>query len=163
MPQRERGEVEPRGPTLGAVHQKAEVIVVDVQPHLLVQQGGGLLLGESELLGADLGYLSPCPETPQRQLWVRTAREDEVDVVGEVLYEEGYRRESIVLDYELVVIEHHYHPLRPLGQLVYEDGKRYLAEPLTRGVHAHRKTCPEVFSWRTLGRNLAQRFYNVPP
>jgi hypothetical protein len=86
-----------------------------------------------------------------------------VDVVGEVLYEEGYRRESVVLDYELVVIEHHYHPLGPLSQLVYEHGKCYLAEPLTRGVHPHKKTCPEVFSWRTLGRNLAQRFYNVPP
>ena len=41
---KERGEVDPRGPTLGAVHQEEEeeeVTGVDVQPHLLVQQGGG--------------------------------------------------------------------------------------------------------------------------
>src|SRR5215216_7297995 len=113
---KERGKVDRRGPTLGTVHQEAEVIWVDVQPHLLIQQGGGFLLGEGELLGADLVELSCCPETPQRQLWVGATGENEVDVLGKVLHEEGHRVVTDILGYELVIVEHQYHSLRRLGE-----------------------------------------------
>src|SRR5215207_4959387 len=159
VPQGEGGEVDPRRPPFGTLEQYGEIIGGDVQPHLFVQQVGGFLLGEGKLLGPDLVHLSPCPPPPQRQRRVRAAREDEVDVLGEVLPEEGHRLVRVVLSYELVVIENQYHPTGQLGEPVYEHGKRYLDELLPYGGHRHKNFASEVH----FRHNLAQRLYYVPP
>ena len=158
--QGEGGEVDPRGPPFGTLQQHREVIRADVQPHLLVQQAGGFLLGEGELLGADLVHLSPGPEPPQWQRRVGAAGDDEVDVLGEMLHEEGHRLVRVLLGYELVVIEHHDDPMGQLGELVYERGKRCSDEPLPHGAYSHKNIGPEVLLF---WHNLAQRLYYVPP
>jgi hypothetical protein len=71
--QREGGEVDPRGPPFGTLEQYGDIVRADVQYHLLVQQAVGFLLGEGELLVADLAHLSRGPEPPQWQRWVRAA------------------------------------------------------------------------------------------
>ena len=158
--QGEGGEVDPRRPPFGTLEQYGEVIGADVQPHLLVQQAGGFFLGEGELLGADLVHLSPGPKPPQWQRRVRAARDDEVDVLGEVIHEEGNRLMRVLLGYELVVIEHQYDLIRQLGELVYEGGQRYSDEPLPHSAHSHENIGPEVLAF---WHNPAQRLYYVPP
>ncbi len=56
-----------------------------------------------------------------------------MNVLGEVLHEEGHRLVSVLLGYELVVVEHHYNLIGQLGELVYERGKRCSDEVLPHG------------------------------
>src|SRR5215204_5309996 len=76
-----------------------------------------------------------------------------------MLHKEGHRLVTVVLGYELVVIEHEYYPMGQLGELVYEHGKRALVEPVSLGVHFPNNIGCEVLPWR----NLAQSLHNVPP
>jgi hypothetical protein len=64
-----------------------------------------------------------------------------------------------MLGYELVIVEHQYHSLGQLGELVYEHGKRYLDEPLPYGAHSPNNIGCEILFWH----NLAQRLYHVHP
>src|SRR5215211_4545599 len=158
--QGEGGEVDPRRPPFGTLEQHREVIGADAKPHLLVQQAIGFILGEGELLGADLVHLSLGPKPSQWQRRVRAARDDDVDVLGEVLQEEGHRVMRALLGHELVVIEHQYDSLGQLGELVYERGKRNSDEPLPHGTHSQKNICSEVLPF---WHNAAQRLYYVPP
>ena len=97
---------------------------------------------------------------PQWQRRVSAAGDDEVDVLGEVLHEEGHRLMRVLLGYELVVIEHQYNLIGQLGELVYERGERESGEPLPHGAHSHKNIGSEVlFLWH----NPTQRLYYVPP
>src|SRR5215218_340055 len=158
--QGEGGEVDPRGPPFGTLEQHREVIGADAKPHLLVQQAIGFLLGEGELLGAELVHLSPGTQQPQRQRRVGAARNDKVDVLGKMLHEEGHRLVGVLFGNELVVIEHQYDPMGQLGDLVYEHGERYPGEPLPRGAHSHENIGPEVLLF---WHGPAQRLHYVPP
>ena len=57
--EREGGHLEPHGPTLGALLQRLDVGGRERQAHRLVQEVGGLLGGEAEIAGAQLGELAP--------------------------------------------------------------------------------------------------------
>src|SRR5215203_764490 len=158
--QGEGGEVDPRRPPFGPLEQNREVVRADVQSHLLVQQALGFLLCEGELLGAYLAHLCPGPQPPQVQAWVGPARDDEVNVLGEVLHEEGHRPMRVFLGYELVVIEHHYNLIGQLDELVYERGKRGSHEPLPHGTHSNKSIGSEVLRF---WHDLAQCLYYVSP
>src|SRR5215203_3210031 len=158
--QGEGGEVDPRRPPFGPLEQNREVVSADVQSHLLVQQALGFLLCEGQLLGADLVHLSPGPKPPQVQGWVGPARDDEVNVLGEVLHEEGNRLMRVFLGYELVVVEHQHDLMGQLDELVYERGKRGSHEPLPHGTHSNKSIGSEVLRF---WHNLAQRLYYVSP
>src|SRR3712207_6799694 len=112
------------------LEQYREIVGADTQPHLVIQQVSRFLLGEGELLGADLVHLSPRPEPPQWQQRVGAGRKDEVDFLGEVPQKVGYRLLTALLGYELEIIDHNYHTMVHLGELVYEHGERYLKEIL---------------------------------
>src|SRR5215204_453617 len=148
--QGEGGEVDPRRPPFGPLEQNREVVRADVQSHLLVQQALGFLLCEGQLLGADLVHLSPGPKPPQRQRRVGAAGDDEVNVLGEVLHEEGHRLMRVFLGYELVVIEHQHDLMGQLGELVYERGKRHSDEVLPRDTHSRENIGCEVLYWHDL-------------
>src|SRR5215208_1746295 len=107
--QGEGGQVDTCRPPFGTLQQYAEVIRANVQSHLLVQQALGFLLCEGQLLGAYLVHLCPGPHPPQWQRRIGTAGNYEVDVLGEMVHEEGHRLVSVLLGYELVVVEHHCH------------------------------------------------------
>ena len=66
---------------------------------------------------------------------------------------------TAALGYELVIIEHDYHPMGQLGELVYEGGKRYLGEIPTYAAQSHESIGAEVLFWL----NLAHRFYDMHP
>src|SRR5215213_5787478 len=157
--QGEGGEVDPRGPPFGTLEQHREVIGADAKPHLLVQQAIGFLLGEGELFGADLVHLSPRPPPPKRQRRVGATRDDEVEVLGEVLNEEGHRLMDLPRAYGLVVIEHQYNRMGQLGDLVYERGKRCLDVTLSHGAHPRENIGSEALFWH----DPAQRLDDVPP
>src|SRR5215208_678314 len=158
--QGEGGEVDPRRPPFGPLEQNREVVRADVQSHLLVQQALGFLLCEGQLLGAYLAHLSPGPQPPQVQGWVGPARDDEVNVLGEVLHKKGHRFMRVHLGYGLVVIEHQYNLIGQLDELVYERGKRGSHEPLPHGTHSNKSIGSEVLRF---WHNLAQRLYYVSP
>src|SRR5215208_4480280 len=157
--QGEGGEVDPRRPPFGPLEQYGEIIRADIQSQLLIQQALGFLLCEGELLGAYLVHLSPGPKPPQRQRWVGPARDDEVNVLGEVLHEEGHRLMRVFLGYELVVIEHQHDLIGQLGELVYERGKRHSDEVLPRDTHSRENIGCEVLFWH----DLAQCLDYMPP
>ena len=108
-----------------------------------------------------ISFISPHgPEPPQWQRRVGAARDDEVDVLGEVLHEEGNRLVGVLLGYELVVVEHQYNPMGQLGELVYEHGERRLVEPAPTGAHSHENIGSEALFLR---HDSAQRLDYVPP
>src|SRR5215203_1145679 len=158
--QGEGGEVDPRGPPFGTLEQHREVIGADAKPHLLVQQAIGFLLGEGELLGAELVHLSPGTQQPQRQRRVRATRDDEVNVLGEVFHEEGHRFMRVLPSYELVVIEHQYDSSGHLGERVYERGQYRLDDPPPTGAHSHEDIGSKALFF---GHDPPQRFYYVSP
>src|SRR5215212_324278 len=158
--QGEGSEVDPRRPPFGTLEQHREVIGADAKPHLLVQQAIGFILGEGELLGADLVHLSLGPKPSQWQRRVRAARDDEVDVLGEVLQEEGHRVMRALLGHELIVIEHQDDLIGQLRDLVYERGERRFDEPLPHGAHSQENIGSEVLFFR---QDLAQSLYYVSP
>src|SRR5215216_6880831 len=82
-----------------------------------------------------------------------------MNVCGDVLYKEGHRLVACGLGYELVVSEHHHHPMGQVGKLVYEHGKRYPDESTPRGAHSHENIDSETLFWC----NPAHRFYYMPP
>ena len=127
--------------------------------HPLVQQAIGLLLREGEIFGAKLVQLSGGPEPPQGQRWVRAARDDEVDVLWEVLHEEGHRPVGLARAHVLVVVEDHDNPTGQLGEPVYERGKRRFDERPARRSHSREDVRPEVY----LRQGPAQRLRHVPP
>src|SRR3712207_5689409 len=141
------------------LEQCGEIVRADIQPHLFVQQASRFIPGEGELLGADLDHLSPRPEPPQGQPRIRATCDDEVDVLGEVLEHVGYRFVTAVLGYELVIIEHNYHLMGQLGEIVYELGKHYFGERLTYAAQPDESIGTEVLFWL----NLAHRFNDVHP
>src|SRR3712207_5659718 len=141
------------------LEQCGEIVRADIQPHLLVQQASRFLPREAELLGADLVNLPPRSEPPQGQPRIRATRDDEVDVLGEVLEHVGYRLVTAVPGYALVIVEHNYQLMGQLGEIVYELGKRYLGERLTYAAQSQESIGTEVAFWL----NLAHRFNDVHP
>ena len=82
-----------------------------------------------------------------------------MEVLGEVLNEEGNRLVDLPRAYGLVVIEHQYNRMGQLGDLVYERGKRCLDETLSHGAHPRENIGSEIFFWH----DQAQRLDYVPP
>ena len=158
--QGEGGQVKSRWPALGTLEQHGDIVRVDVEPQLLVEQEFGLLLREGELPGAELVQLPHGPESPQRQRRVGAATDDEVNVLGETLHEEGNGLVGLYLGYELIVIEHQHNPTGQLGELVYEHGERRPDERLSHGPQPHEQVGPEILVFR---RSPAQRLYYVRP
>ena len=84
---RQRGEVQPRGPSLGALHQVPDRAAG--QAHLLDgQQGRGLLDGEGQVGSAYLRESAGGPEPGDPQPGIGAGENHEVRLLGQVLDEE---------------------------------------------------------------------------
>ena len=65
--EREGGELEPRGPTLGALLETREIHGVEIEAERLGEQGTRLIVGEAEVRAAHLHELPPHAQPPDRQ------------------------------------------------------------------------------------------------
>ena len=112
MPRREsaaswRPATQPSVRSLERVHVGGR----EVQPHHPVEELPRLGRGEAEVGGAHLGELPATAEPGQRQRWVGAGRDHQVQVVGEVVEEEGHRLVHVRRFDGVVVVENE-DPLR---------------------------------------------------
>ena len=89
--QRERGELEAGDPAFGALLERVHVGGVEVQAHRLVEELPRLIRGEAEVGAADLDELPAAAQPRQRQRRVGAGRDHQVQLVGQVVEQEGHR------------------------------------------------------------------------
>ena len=105
-PQGERGELEPGDPALGALIERVHVVGREVQPHHSVEELPRLRRREAQVGGAHLRELSATAEPGQRQGWVGAGGDDEAQVIGKMVEQEGHRLVHLGRVDGVVVVEH---------------------------------------------------------
>ena len=103
---RQRRQLEGRDPALGARLQRGDFARAEIQPHHLVEVGGGLLGREAQIRRTDLGELAARPQAGQRQRRIRTGGDHQVNLRGQVLEEERHPVLDVVRVDHVVVVEH---------------------------------------------------------
>ena len=86
---RERGQLEPGDPAFGPRLQGRHVARREVQPHHLVEEGGRLLGGETQVGGADLGQLAARAEAGQGQGRIGPAGDHQVHPRRQMIEQKG--------------------------------------------------------------------------
>ena len=89
--ERERGEVQARGPAFGAIVQDGQIGRVELELESVVQQRRRLLAGEAQVGALQLEQLAACPEPSQGKRRVGVGRHDELHGLGKVFDEERDR------------------------------------------------------------------------
>ena len=77
-----------------------------IQPHHLVEVGGGLVGREAQVGGADLDELAPRPQAGQRQRRIGAGGDHQVDLWGQVLQQERHPVLDVLRVDHVVVVEH---------------------------------------------------------
>lgn len=126
--QRERGDLEPRHPAFGAGCKRPSRFGIECQPHAPDEKCHCFVRRESQLVDADLG--NPLPRTPTGKwaLRILASRDDQSQMLWQMLDEKGQRRiEFWVVDL-LVVVEHQYYWMIQFGEIVQQR-----CHPILRG------------------------------
>ena len=134
---RERRQLESGDPAFGAPLQRGDVPRSEIQPHHLVEVGGGLVRREAQIGGADLDELAPRPQAGQRQRRIGAGGDHQVDLWGQVLQQERHPVLDVVRVDHVVVVEHQHDVVRHRAELVEQRGedrldRRWLG-PLQQG------------------------------
>ena len=136
--QPQRGEVEPRRPALGSLHEQRDVLVVEGDGLALDEQLARLVESERELGGADLGERAARAQPPERERGIGARRRHDARVRRQVLDRVLERGEALVVAEHVQVVQHDGERL-PVGrdavhELVHGDGRRHArcAEPCER-------------------------------
>ncbi len=87
---RERGELEPGGPALGARLQGGDLRLGEIEPHDVVEEPARLVPGEAQVGGAHLDELAAGPQPREGQRRVGTGRHREGHLGRQVVDEEGH-------------------------------------------------------------------------
>ena len=120
---RERRQLERGDPALGAPLQRGDVPRGEIQPHHLVEVGGGLVGREAQVGGADLDELAPRPQAGQRQRRVGAGGDHQVDLWGQVLQQERHPVLDVGRVDHVVVVEHQHDVARHRAELVEQRGE----------------------------------------
>jgi len=89
--QRQSGQLQPRGPSLGAGHQRRHRRTGQARPGRLAQQRRRLLTGEPQIGGAQLSQLTAGPQPRQRQRRVSPAGHHHPQSRRQILQQERHR------------------------------------------------------------------------
>ena len=131
---RQRRQLEPRDPALGALVEGGDVLGGEAEAHHLVEEGVGLGRAEPQVRGPQLDQLAPGPQPRQGQRGVRTRchghghlrREQAQQVLHRAMHGSGLE--------DVVVVERQHRPSRPPlepdGQVRQHRVDRSLAVPL---------------------------------
>ena len=104
-PERQRSQVQTRGPALGAARQLGDLRFRKLDAGCS-QQRGRLARAQPHLVGADLDQPSLCPEACDRQRDVCTTRECDLRLLGQVPDERGHGRYALRVREQVNVVEH---------------------------------------------------------
>ena len=110
--QGECGELQAGDPALRAVLQRVHVGCGELQPHHLVEELPRLGWGEAQVGGAQLSELSATAQPGQRQRRIGPGRHDQMQLIREMVEQEGHRLVDLGRSDHVIVVEHH-DPLRP--------------------------------------------------
>ena len=153
--QRQRGQVDPGRPALGARDEQVDVGVVEAELEAAVEERPGLLGGEAQRVGPQLEQLPVRPQRAERQGRVGPGREHELErrrhVVDEPRDALPRRRAG-----EPVEVVEHQRQLGLLGELVDEPRQQHLDDRRRGGGRGQRLV-------REARAGAAQRLDDVRP
>ncbi len=105
---RQRGQLQPGRPPLGARLESGHECGLQPQPHHLVEEDLGFVGGEPEVRGPHLHELATRPQTRQRERWVGPGRHRQRDLRRQVVEQEGHRLVDGGPVDDVVVVERHH-------------------------------------------------------
>ena len=117
--QRQRGELQARGPALGPVLEPGDVGRIESVRAGAAQQRRGLRVREAQLGRADLDQLAPHAQAPERQRGLRAGRDRELERAGLMVEQERHRLVDARVRDQVVVVEHEHHRARG-GEVVHQ-------------------------------------------
>ncbi len=92
-------------PAFGASIERSYVLGREVEVHDVVQEGRRFLGGETEVLGTQLGHLTPSTQPGQGPGRIGTAGQDQVQLRGQVLQQKGEPIVDLPLGDQVQVVE----------------------------------------------------------
>ena len=131
-PQRQPGQDQPGRPALGPLPQPLRLLGGQLQAHGLVQEGGGLGVGEPQVDDPQLGQLAAGAQPGQGQRRVDPGGHHQVHVGRQMVDEEPEAVMAHPVGDQVVVVKHQHH-LRLLGaELVEQLGQHDLGQDVGR-------------------------------
>ena len=121
---RERRELEAGDPAFGPDVQSGDIISREAQGHHVVEEGGGLVRGETQIVGADLEQLTTRAQATERQRRIGAARDNQVQLWRQVVEQKGHALVNRLGVDQVVVIEHQQDVLRGGADLI-EQGPEH--------------------------------------
>ena len=122
--QRQRRELESGDPSLGALLEGDDLLRGERETHHVVEVCLGLIGSEAKVRGANLDQLSAYPPPRQGQVRVGSRTDDDVDVRGEVVQEEGDGPVDVAVVDEVVVVQDQPRLDGRLRELVDQHGQQ---------------------------------------
>ncbi len=121
---RDGGELQPGDPAFSARLQRGDGVGAQVQPHCLVQEGGGFVDGEAQVGGAHFGQLAARSQPRQRQRRVFARGDHQVQGRRQMLNEKCQRLPDRGRLDDVVVVQHQQRRRRERRQLVDQRGQQ---------------------------------------
>ena len=106
-PGRQRGELQPGRPALGARLERGDVRGIEPQLHHVVEERLRFVGGEPEIRGPELDELAAGAQAGQRQRRVDPGRHRQRDLRRQVVQQEGHRLVDAGRVDDVVVVERH--------------------------------------------------------
>ena len=159
-PQRQGGQLQARGPPLGAGRQCRHRRAGQVSADGLAQQRRRLLRGEAQLSSTQLSELPAGPQPRQRQRRVRPARQHQPQPRRQMLGQEQQRPvDRLRVDQVVVIEDQHHLILSGLRGGQFVDQRRHQ----TIGGGRHERAQQRTGQLANPGACLAHRRYRVAP
>ena len=138
LAQRQRGELQPGRPALGALLQQLDVAGLEAERERAVEQRVGLGAVELQLVGAHLDQLAGGAQAGERQRRVGARRERELERPRRVPQQERHRRVDELVLQHVVVVEHQHDRLGQLRELV-DEPRQHDVDQRRAGVRQRRR------------------------
>jgi len=117
-PGRQRGQLQPSRPPLGARLERGHECRLQLQPHHRVEEHLRFVAGEPEVRGPHLHELAPRTKTGQRERWVSPSAHRQRDLRRQAVQEERHRLVNGGVVNHVVVIERHHRGTREDVEIV---------------------------------------------
>ena len=155
--QRQRREVQPRGPALGSLLQDLHVGGPETAPHDTADEVGRLRIGETQVAARELGELATRAHPRDGHRRLRAARDDHAQVRRQPVDEQRQRRVQVGMGQQVQVVDDEHGRLLACRDVVEQRGHDVRAQPDRAHPQVRERLVPDA------GPDLAQRGDDVDP